>query len=110
MRDLAVAQSEYEAIQKAGAELVAITGDQPGEVKTAADRAGLKFSVLGDPDFAVIDKFQMKHPNGKYTADAVKPAILFISREGKVVHTEQPDTYRRQLTAAQLRAGLALIK
>lgn len=110
MRDLAVAQSEYEAIQKAGAELVAITGDQPGEVKTAADRAGLKFSVLGDPDYAVIDKFQMKHPNGKYTADAVKPAVLFIDREGRIVHSDQPDSYRRPLTAESLRAGLALIK
>lgn len=105
MQELRVAQSEYEAIKKQGGEIVAITADSPEEVKAAAEKAGIKFPFLADPEFKAVDHFGMRHAGGRPDRDAVRPGIFFIRPDGTVAESIQPETYRYTATDVEIREG-----
>ena len=107
MNELRVAQSEYEAIKRQGGEIVAITADTPDDVKAAAEKAGIEFPFLADPDFKAVDHFGMRHEGGRPDRDAVRPGIFFLRPDGTVVDSIQPETYRFTATAEQIRQGFA---
>lgn len=105
MKELRVAQSEYEAIRKQGGEIVAVTADSPEEVKAAAEKAGIKFPLLADPEFKAVDHFGMRHAGGRPDRDTVRPGIFFIRTDGTVAESIQPESYRFTATVEEIRAG-----
>lgn len=108
MKELAVAQSEYEAIKAQGGEIVAITAGEPADIKVAADKAGIAFPFLADADFKVVEAFGVRHPDALPDRDAVRPAMFFVRADGTVAHSVQPASYRFTATAETIREGFAL--
>ena len=105
MKELRVAQTEYEAIKKQGGEIVAITGGTKEEVKAAADKHGIKFPFLADPEFKAVDAYGMRHEGALPDRDAVRPGVFFIRPNGTVAESIQPETFRYTSTADEIRAG-----
>ena len=107
MQELRVAQSEYEAIKKQGGEIVAITAGTPEEIKESAEKAGIEFPFLADPDFKAVDHFGMRHAGALPDRDAVRPGIFFVRPDGTVNESIQPDSYRFTATDEDIRAGFS---
>ncbi|MBZ0137371.1 MAG: peroxiredoxin family protein [Planctomycetes bacterium] len=105
MKELRVAQSEYEAIKRQGGEIVAITAGAPEDVKEAAAKAGITFPFLADPEFTAIDHFGMRHEGALPDRDAVRPGVFFLGTDGTVVHSIQPASYRYTFTGGDIRDG-----
>lgn len=105
MKELRVAQSEYDAIKKQGGEIVAITGGTQEEVKAAAEKAGIKFPFLADPEFKAIDTYGMRHKGALPDRDAVRPGMFFVRPDGTVHESIQPESFRFTATDEQIRAG-----
>ncbi|MCB9893722.1 MAG: redoxin domain-containing protein [Planctomycetes bacterium] len=107
MKQLAVANSIYPDIKEQGGEIVAITAGSPEEVKAAADKLGLKFSFLADPDFQAVDAYGLRHKDAIPGKDAVRPATLFLRADGTVASTIQTENYRLTDTPEMLQKGFA---
>jgi peroxiredoxin len=107
MKELAVAQSEYAEIKKQGGEIVAITAGDPADIKIAADKAGITFPFLADPQFNATDAFGLRHAGALPDRDAVRPAIFFVRADGTVAHSVQPASYRFTATGETIRDGFA---
>jgi peroxiredoxin len=107
MKELAVAQSEYAAIQQQGGEIVAITGGDAADIRLAAEKAGITYSFLADPEFKVVDAFRLRHKGALPDRDGVRPAIFFVRADGSVAHSVQPASYRFTATAETIREGFS---
>ena len=105
MKELAVANSIYDEIRQQGGEIVAITPDQPDVLKKTADKLGISYPVLADPEFQAIDAYGLRHKDAVPGKDSARPAVFFIRADGTSAGSLQTDNYRLVFTAEDLRAG-----
>ncbi|MBE7490560.1 MAG: redoxin domain-containing protein [Planctomycetes bacterium] len=85
---------------------VTVCGDTPETARAGAERFGLKFAVIGDPELRVIDAFGLRHNDAVPGKSTARPAVFFVNARGQVVRALQPDNYRARLDAPALRDGL----
>lgn len=107
MKELAVANSIYADIKAQGGEIVSITHATPEEVKAAAQKLGLEFPFLADPEFKAVDAYGLRHKDAIPGKDGVRPATLFLRADGTVAGIIQPDSYRFVDTEQMLKDGFA---
>ncbi|MBX3475342.1 MAG: redoxin domain-containing protein [Planctomycetes bacterium] len=106
--ELQVLQSVLQEDEFKGAAAVAVCGESQDVVKAGAEKAGLKFSVIGDSDLAIIDAWGLRHNDAVPGKNTARPAAFFVTAEGKVARAIQPDNYRTRMDAAAIRDGLRL--
>ena len=69
----------------AGVRPVAISVDTPAVSRDLSQKAGYTFTILSDPDAAVIRRYHLLHPGGGPDGqDIARPAEFLVDR-GKIV-------------------------
>ena len=80
-------QPNYEAIQATGAELLAISADNPAQAKDAITKVKrqrnveIKFPLLGDPELKTIDAYNARDPLNPRIA---RPMTYIIDESGVI--------------------------
>ncbi len=80
-------QPDYEAIQAAGAELLAISVDNPAQAKESIekvkrqDNVEIEFPLLGDPELKTIDAYNARDPLNPRIA---RPTTYIIDENGVI--------------------------
>jgi alkyl hydroperoxide reductase subunit AhpC len=80
-------QPNYEAIQAAGAELLAISADNPAQAKDAITKVKrqrnveIEFPLLGDPELKTIDAYNVRDPLNPRIA---RPMTYIIDESGVI--------------------------
>ena len=80
-------QPNYDAIQAAGAELLAISADNPAQAKDAIEKVknqrnvGIEFTLLGDPELKTIDAYNARDPLNPRIA---RPMTYIIDETGVI--------------------------
>ena len=72
-------------LKAAGVRPVAISVDTPAVSRDLSQKAGYTFTILSDPDAAVIRRYHLLHPGGGPDGqDIARPAEFLVDR-GKIV-------------------------
>jgi peroxiredoxin Q/BCP len=93
---------EYE---QAGATVIGVSPDEPAALRKFADKYGLEYTLVGDPDHSVSEAYGVwgeKRNYGK-TYMGVQRATFIIDGDGKVVHVipkASPKTHDDEVLAA----------
>ena len=80
-------QPSYEAIQAAGAELLAISVDKPAQAKEAIEKVKrqrnieIEFPLLGDPEMKTIEAYNARDPGNPRIA---RPMTYIIDESGVI--------------------------
>ena len=80
-------QQDYEAIQAAGAEILAISADNPAQAKEAIEKVKrqrnveIEFPLLGDPELKTIDAYNARDPLNRKIA---RPMTYIIDESGVI--------------------------
>lgn len=77
-----------------GGEIVAVTPDDPADIKAAAEKHGIEFPWLSDAETKVIEKFGLLHRDALPGKDAARPAVVFVRADGTISGTIQTENYR----------------
>ena len=80
VRSLRSLAEGYGRIKDAGAEVLAITPELPGKVKTLVEGLQPPFPVLGDPELAAVRAYDVYDPVANWTW----PAAFIIDRDGVI--------------------------
>jgi len=91
-----------------GATGLTISGETAEEAKGGAEKSGIKFPVIADPELKIIDAWGLRHDDAVPGKNTARPAAFFVNAEGKVVRAIQPENYRTRLDATAFREGLRL--
>lgn len=77
--------SEYD---EAGAVVIGVSPDQSGKLRKFADKHGLAFTLIGDPDHSVSEAYGVWVEKSMYGKKymGVQRATFIIDGEGKVAH------------------------
>lgn len=77
--------SEYD---EAGAVVIGVSPDQPDKLRKFADKHGLAFTLIGDPDHSVSEAYGVWVEKSMYGKKymGVQRATFIIDGEGKVAH------------------------
>ena len=87
-------QSSLSEIRAAGADVLAISVDDPADTATIVESYGLEFPVLSDPSAEVIRAYGLLHENGGLDGDIARPAVFVIDREGRIAWRDLTDNWR----------------
>jgi peroxiredoxin len=108
LHGLQLRASDFEA---AGAKLVAVSVDSVEQNRGVAEKVGLSFPVLSDPDLVAVDAFGLRHPGGNpfpepgRSADIARPAVYVI--DGGVIRwRDLTDSYRVRVDPDDVLAAL----
>ncbi len=96
-------QDNYAKIQAAGLELAAISYDSQAVLKTFAQRKGITFPLLSDPDSKIIREYGIFNTSVEKTSPAYgvpNPGIYFLDKQGIVKAKYFEDDYKERQTAA----------
>jgi hypothetical protein len=74
--------------------LLAIVVDPVERNAQVAERLGLDFSILADPDLSVIDAYDLRHRGGGHGVDIARPATFVVDRDGRVAWRDLTENYR----------------
>jgi peroxiredoxin len=80
VRSLAELARSYDRVRAGEAEVVAITPEVPGKVRTLVEGLNPPFAVLSDPEQAVVKEYDVYDPSNNWTW----PAAFIIDRDGVV--------------------------
>ncbi len=61
-----------------------------------AERLGLAFPILADPDLVAIDRYGLRHAGGMPGADIARPATFVVDRNGIIRWRDLTANYRQR--------------
>lgn len=103
MSELRGLQLRIDDFRVVGSEVVAVSVDPVERNREVADRLGLEFPLLSDPDLAAIDAFGLRHPGGSpFSGGDISRPALFVLRDGVVRWRHLTDNWRVRLRAEEL--------
>ena len=98
--------TDYKKFKAAGAEILAISVDDPEKNKELAAKLNIPFPLLSDPDHKVIDTYDiLDSSNGKIS----RAAVFILDKKGIVRWTYVADDYKVRPPDEELLAELAKI-
>jgi peroxiredoxin len=96
---------------QAGVRPVAISVDSPELSRTLAGKAGYTFTILSDPDAAVIRRYDLLHKAGSPEgADISRPAEFLVDSSGIVRWTNFTEDIRVRARADEMLAAAKALK
>ncbi|MCC6464505.1 MAG: redoxin domain-containing protein [Planctomycetes bacterium] len=107
VHELQVLQTKLADFEKAGGTAVAISSGSVEDSAAMAESAGLKFTVLSDPELKAIDAWGLRHSDTLMSKEMSRPAAFFLRADGSVADSFQPESYRYTLTEEVITAGFA---
>jgi len=78
VRNLRAIAERYQRIRESDAEVIAITPELPGKVKTLAESLNPPYQMLSDPDLKLVKEYDIYNPDLNWTW----PAAFIIDRSG----------------------------
>jgi peroxiredoxin len=100
-------RNAYDYFRKEGAEVVAISVEDPLVSKQHVERAKLPFPILADPDRALLRRLGMIHPGaGLDGSDVAVPATYVIARDGTIAWLHKSDNVRMRPDPAEVLAAV----
>lgn len=100
-------QAQQEEFEKLGLKLVGLSYDRPEILQEFAQRAGITFPLLADPDSSSLEKLGLVNPEGKGKSKGVAfPGILYLDSDGKIQETFFEDSYAKRPTPGTVLARL----
>jgi peroxiredoxin len=78
VRNLRAIAERYQRIRESDTEVLAITPELPGKVKTLAGSLNPPYPMLSDPDLKVVKEYDIYNPDTNWTW----PAAFIIDRAG----------------------------
>lgn len=72
--------ADYDKFKAAGADVLAISVDQPDKSQSMADKLKIPFPLLSDPEHKVIDAYDLFNAQGKIA----KPAVFVLDKKAIV--------------------------
>jgi peroxiredoxin len=87
---------------KRGIRVAAVSVDPVEVSRTLAEKAGLTFPLLSDPEMKVIRPYDLQHIRGHNGADIARPAEFLIDHTGRVRWLNLTDDIRVRATGEQV--------
>ena len=81
-----------EAFEEAGAEVWAITGDDPERVRSFWDAGALSMTVLSDPEGATFESYGIRNLNHRKVVP--HPTVIVVDTEGVARFVVSDDNYK----------------
>jgi len=100
-------QQHLEAIRKQGLGVAAISYDSVGALKNFAERQGIAYPLLSDPDSKIIRAFDILNETtkpGTPTYGIPYPGVYIVDVQGKVVSKYFEDDYKDRVSTADILA------
>jgi len=106
VHELQVLKSVLQEDEFKGVQAVTVCGDKPEDAKNGAEKSGVDFHVIGDSELKIINAWGLRHEEAVPGKTTARPAAFFVTAEGKIAHSVQPDNYRKRMDAGAFRDGL----
>lgn len=85
MAELQGLGAELSEAERAGVAIIAVSPDPNEQSQTLAERLGLGYRFVADPDLAVTRRWGLVHAGGgPYGQDVPRPATVVVDRDGIV--------------------------
>ena len=91
----------YAAIRAAGADVVALSVDEPARSQAVREQLGLAFPILSDPSRATVRAWDLYNP--KEFGGIAIPSVFVIGTDMRVRYRSIDDTAKRVATDGVLR-------
>jgi len=104
-------QSRITDILATDGRVIAISPDSVEKNAGVVDKLQLDYSILSDPDLAVIDSFGLRHESGNPMEgkDIARPAVFVLNRDGTVHWRALTDNWRIRVRPETILEQLAAI-
>ena len=95
-------RDDYSALQKKGVEVIGVSADDVASHKKFADKYSLPFTLVSDPEHAMIEKYGAWAEKSMYGKKywGVARITYLIDEEGKIAHVfpkVKPDGHSREI-------------
>lgn len=104
VRSLNSMRENYPVLKELNCEVIAITPELPGKVRSTVESLRLPFDVLSDSDFVVSKEFDVYNPNSNWTY----PAAFLIDSSGMILYSYRgaspPNTPHLEYIISKLRS------
>ena len=95
-------RDDYSALQKKGIEVIGVSADDVASHKKFADKYSLPFTLVSDPEHAMIEKYGAWAEKSMYGKKywGVARITYLIDEEGKIAHVfpkVKPDGHSREI-------------
>lgn len=95
-------RDDYSALQKKGVEVIGVSADDVASHKKFADKYSLPFTLVSDPEHAMIEKYGAWAEKSMYGKKywGVARITYLIDEEGKIAHVfpkVKPDTHSQEI-------------
>ncbi len=87
-------QSAKSAFDKEGIQIVAVSTDEPANLRLAREKTQAQFAFLSDKRQELISRFAIVHENGGPEGTIAQSASFLLDDEGRVIWSYVTDTYR----------------
>lgn len=102
MSELRGLQLSMDAFRESGAEVIAICVDPVETNHQTAERQGIDFPILSDPDLHAIDAFGLRHVGGHPSGGDISRPAIYVVRDGIVQWRHLTDNWRVRMRAENL--------
>ncbi len=101
--ELSDVQSELPRLRKRGVLVLAISVDPLETCRRVAERLGLDFPVLSDPEGRVVAAYGLLHRGGgPGGSDVARPAAIFVAPDGRIAWSAMTRNWRVRLRADRI--------
>lgn len=85
-------QSHLERVEAVGAEVWAITGDEPARLESFRDTEGIEFTILLDPEGSTFESYGILNENHDRTVP--HPTVVVVDDAGVAQFVVSDENYR----------------
>ena len=106
MSELHGLQTQITEFEKTGTRVIAVSPDSVDLNKGVAERFGLTFPILSDPELELTASLGLVHEGASMEGGDIPRPATFIIRDGKIVWRDLTDNWRVRIRAEELLEAL----
>ncbi len=99
-------QAEIESFRAAGTQIIAVSPDSQAENRQVAQKLGLEFPILSDPDLVLTRAMGLVHEKGGMEGEDIPRPAIFIVQDGTVRWRSVTDNWRVRIRPEPLLAAV----